>query len=90
MRNLMGGPSFQLPGPLGKIANWIGLLGQFARNPIGAILSLNNVNVPKDFNGTPQQLAQYLMNSGQMPQEQFQQFAQTANQIQSMGLFPKL
>lgn len=59
-------------------------------NQIGAILSLNNVNVPKDFNGTPQQLAQYLMNSGQMPQEQFQQFAQTANQIQSMGLFPKL
>jgi len=78
----------QLPGFLGNALNWIRQFRQFAANPIGAIMSMKNVNVPQGFQGNPEQLARYLMNSGQMSQDQFQQLAQTANQLQNM--FPKV
>lgn len=85
--NLFGGGNNQsspLPGFLGSMMNWVQQFRQFASNPVGAIMSMKNVNVPQNFNGNPEELARYLMNSGQMSQEQFKQLAQTANQIQNM------
>lgn len=73
-----------LPGPLGNITNWLSKLTQFARNPIGAIMGMRNVNVPQNFNGSSQDLVNYLRNSGQMSDQQFQQFAQTANQLENV------
>ena len=83
LRNLLGqtSPFFNL---LNNIGSWIGLFQQFARNPIAAIMSRTGVKVPKDFNGTPEQLARHLMSTGQMTQEQFQQCAQGADQIKDV------
>lgn len=85
-----GGGSPRLPGFLGMIGNisdMISKFTQFAKNPIASILSMRNVNVPKNFDGSPEQLAKYLMNTGQMPQQQFQQFAQAADQL--TNILPK-
>ena len=74
-------------GPFSNMAEFARKFQEFARNPVGAILSMRNVNVPQNFSGGPEELAKYLINSGQMPKEQFDQFAQTANQIGN--LLPK-
>ena len=79
-----GGGAPKLPGFLGNISNFASRLAQFARNPVGAIMSMKNVNVPQNFNGTPEQLANYLMSTGQMSQQQFQYFAQTADQLKNI------
>lgn len=36
------------------------------------------------FNGNPEQQVRQLLNSGKMSQEQFNQFAQTANQLRQL------
>ncbi len=83
LRSLLGhtSPFFNL---LSNIGAWIGLFQQFACNPIAAIMSMNGVDVPKNFNGTPEQLARHLMSTGQMTQEQFQQCSQGADQLQNI------
>lgn len=83
MRNLFGTPP-QMPGFLGNMANWMGKFQQFVKNPIGAIMGMPNVNVPQNFNGTPQDLVNHLVNTGQMSKEQFEQLGQTASQLQNM------
>lgn len=80
--NQFGGPMG--PGFFANVANWFGQFMQFARNPIGAIMSMRGVNVPQNFNGSPEDLAKYLINSNQMPQQQFQQFSQLADQMKNM------
>lgn len=85
IRNLLNPTSFQspqapqMPGILGNISALFGKFRQFSQNPIGAIMSMKNVNVPQGFNGSPEELAKYLLSSGQMSQQQFEQFAQIAN-----------
>lgn len=89
MHNLFGG-GFQLPGFLGAFTSWVPKLIQFCKNPIGSIMGMNNVKVPGNFNGTPEELVKLLMDTGQMTQEQFESFGQTANQIQNMkDMFPR-
>lgn len=83
MRSIFSSP-FQLPGPLGNMANIAQQLRQFAQNPIGNILGMKNINVPPNFNGTPKDLVNYLVETGQMSKEQFEQFGQSANQLQNM------
>ena len=79
-----GGGAPKLPGFLGNISNLASMFTRFIRNPVGAIMSMKNVNVPQNFNGSPEQLANYLMSTGQMSQQQFQQFAQTADQLKNI------
>lgn len=83
MRSLFGG-AFNLPGPFGQMQNLLQQFRIFSRDPIGNILRMKNVNVPQNFNGTPKDLVNQLVNSGQMSKEQFEQFGQQANEIQNM------
>lgn len=41
-------------------------------------------NLQKTFNGNPKEEVERLLNSGQMSQDQFNRFAQMANQIRAM------
>ena len=41
-------------------------------------------NLQKTFNGNPKEEVERLLNSGQMSQDQFNKFAQMANQIRAM------
>ena len=67
--NMLGGGRMpQMPGPLGNIQNLISGLNQFRQT----------------FQGNPQQQVQQMLNSGQITQDQFNQVAQMATQIQNM------
>ena len=46
--------------------------------------------MPQDALQNPQQAVQNLLNSGRMSQEQFNQFQQTARQIQNMPQFKNM
>ena len=83
MLNFFSG-GLKLPGFLGNMVDWMAKFKRFSQNPVGEIMSMNNVNVPQNFRGGPEDLARYLMNSGQMSKEQFEEFARDANQIQSV------
>lgn len=77
----------QMPGPFGNLANFAQKFQEFSKNPVGAILGMKNINTPQNFNGTPEDMVKYLLQTGQMTQEQYQQFSQTANQMS--GIFTK-
>lgn len=52
-------------------------------NPISNFLTQFN-QFKSTFNGNPEQQVKQLLNSGQMTQEQFNQLAQTANQLRQL------
>lgn len=84
IRNFFAGPSSPFGLFLSNIGSWIGMLQRFAKDPVREIMSMNNVNVPRDFHGTPEELGRYLMSTGQMSKEDFEKFAQSANQLQNI------
>lgn len=58
---------------------------QFRSNPVAALMQMNpNLNIPSNIANNPQAIVQYLLSTGQMTQDQFQQFSQQANQLQNM------
>lgn len=64
-------------------------------NNIQGVLSnpnilLTRIGLPADALQNPQLAIQQLMNSGRMSQEQFNQFYQTAQQIQNMPQFKQM
>lgn len=84
IRSIFGGGGFQLPGPFGNLQQLIQRFMAFARNPIGAIMGMSNVNVPQNFNGSAQDLVNHLRSTGQMSNEQFNNFSQAADQLQNI------
>lgn len=55
---------------------------QFRQNPMGALMGMG-FNVPPHLQNNPQGMVNYLRNSGQMSDEQFNQFSQMAQQFQN-------
>lgn len=85
----MAGPMNQSGnGILGNLANLSAMFQkyqQFAQNPVGALLSMNpKLNIPQNLMNNPEAAVKHLISSGQMSQEEFNQFSQAANQFQSM------
>ena len=84
IRNFLGGgPISGLQALFQNVGDLMNKFNRFRQDPIREIMSMNNVNVPKDFHGTPEELGRYLLNSGQMSQADFQSFANIANQKQN-------
>ena len=83
IRNFFNPPPV-LPGFLGNAMNWMQQFQQFCQNPIGAIMGMRNVNVPQNFNGSPKDLVNHLVSTGQISQDQLRQFEQMATQMQNM------
>ena len=84
MRNLFGGGQGNgFSGPFGAISNLIQRFNQFKQNPLGALMGLN-INVPQSLGGNPEAIVNYLRNSGQMTEEQFNELSQMANQFQNI------
>ena len=84
MHSLFGGnqnrPTFL--GPLGGIANMLQMFSQFRKDPLGAIIG-TGVNVPQSVGNNPEAIVNYLRSSGQMTEDQFNQFSQMAQQFQN-------
>lgn len=57
------------------------------QNPAQFLMSRG---MPQDVLQNPQQAVQNLLNSGQMSQQQFNQFQQTARQIQNLPQFKQM
>lgn len=53
---------------------------QFKSNPMSFLLQ-RNVNIPQQYLNNPEDAVKYLMNNGQMSQEQYNQISQIANRI---------
>lgn len=66
---------------MGKVMQAIRLLPQFMRNPIAAMMSVG-LDIPPNVQGNPQAMLNYLSNSGQMTQEQYEISEQMANLAQ--------
>lgn len=80
MRNFFGNQPMQ--GPFGNIMGLVQKFNQFRQNPIGAIIGMG-VNVPQNLGNNPEAIVNYLRNSGQMTEQQFNQYSQMANQFQN-------
>lgn len=52
----------------------------FKSNPISFLIQ-RNVNIPQQYLNNPEAAVKYLMQNGQMSQEQYNQISQMANQL---------
>lgn len=68
--------------PMANMMNLMGMFNQFRQNPIGAIMQMG-YNVPQHLQNNPQGIVNYLRNSGQMSEQQFNQFSQMAQMFQN-------
>lgn len=68
--------------PMGNFFELMQKFNQFRQNPIGAIMGMG-FNVPPHLQNNPEGTVNYLRNSGQMSEQQFNQFSQLAQQFQS-------
>jgi len=68
--------------PMGNFFNMMQMFNQFRQNPIGALMGMG-FNVPPHLQNNPEGTVNYLRNSGQMSEQQFNQFSQMAQQFQS-------
>jgi len=67
------------------MANFFGMMqkfNEFRQNPIGALMGMG-YNVPPHLQNNYEGMVNYLRNSGQMTDQQFNQFSQMAQQFQS-------
>lgn len=55
-------------------------------NPMQQLIA-DAKNLQKTFNGNPKQMVEELVKSGKMSQDQFNQYAQIANQVINSGAF---
>lgn len=86
MSNFFGGnQNGSMPGPFGNIAQLFQKFQQFMQNPLGSLIN-KGVNIPANLNNNPEAIVNYLRSSGQMSDDQFNQFSQMANTFQN--LFP--
>ncbi len=53
---------------------------QFKSNPMSFLLQ-RNVNIPQQYLNNPEEAVKYLINNGQMTQEQYNKISQMANQL---------
>jgi len=68
--------------PMGNFFDMMQKFNQFRQNPIGALMGMG-YNVPQHLQNNPEGTVNYLRNSGQMSEQQFNQFSQMAQQFQS-------
>ena len=62
---------------------------QFFQNPMKAILG-SRLDIPQNFQGNETDLVQYLLNSGQITQEQYNDLNRRAREIQENPQFKKM
>jgi len=69
--------------PMQQMMRMLSLLPKFMKDPFGALMSCG-LNVPENVRGNPQATTNFLLNSGQMTQEQYDTVAPLADMAQSL------
>ena len=75
--------------PFGSMQGMINKFRQFMGNPMQFMMQ-NKLNVPQEMLNNPNEAIQYLMNNGQLSQEQYTWAKNTAEQIQRNPMFQQL
>jgi len=68
--------------PMQRMMQMLSMLPKFMQNPISAMMG-SGLNIPDNIQGNPQAMTNFLLNSGQMTQEQYDTVAPLANMAQS-------
>ena len=71
----------RMPNP-GNMMQMLSMLPKFMQNPMAAMMECG-MNVPENIRGNPQAITNFLLNSGQMTQEQYNTVAPIANMAQN-------
>lgn len=74
--------------PFGSLQGFNQQFRSFMQNPMGYFTS-HHLNIPQDLQNNPQSAIQYLLNTGQMSQQQLGELQQAAQMIQQMNGFMK-
>lgn len=72
--------------PFGSMQNFIGSFQQFMGNPMGYVMQ-KNMGIPQKYLNNPDEAIQYLMNTGKLTQQQYNELNKTAKQIQNNPMF---
>ena len=56
--------------PINNVSDMMSQMNELRANPI-QFLAKRRLNLPQNFQGGPREIVQYLLNSGQMSQDQF-------------------
>lgn len=63
--------------PFGNVIKMVQMLGEFANNPFGALMSMG-YNIPQQLQNNPEGMVNYLRSTGQMGDQQFNQYSNDA------------
>lgn len=72
--------------PFGSMNGMLAQFQQFSSNPMQYIAQ-RRLNIPQNYASNPQSAIQYLMNTGQLTQEQYNWANNMSKQIQSNPIF---
>ena len=72
--------------PFGNMQNLMGQFQRFIGNPMGFMMQ-QKLNIHQEYLNDPNAAIQYLMNNGQMNQQQYNQLQQMAKQIEKDPTF---
>lgn len=75
--------------PFGSMQGLMSQFGNFRKNPM-QMFTQKKMNIPQNIQGNPQQIIQYMMNSGQVSQEQFNAAKKMAEQVQNNPMFQQM
>lgn len=75
--------------PFGSMQGFIGQFRRFINNPAQYMLE-HKINIPQQFQNDTQGAIQYLMNSGQLTQDQYNWVNNIAKQIQNNPVFKQI
>ena len=75
--------------PFGSMNGFMGQFRGFIANPIQYMMQ-KNTNIPQEFQNDPNKAIQYMMNNGQISQDDYNKACQIANQIQKNPQFMKM
>lgn len=63
--------------------------GQFVQNPMQYMLK-SKLNIPQDFQGNANDMVQYLLNTGQLTQDQYNRINKEAQRLQNNPQFMRM
>ena len=75
--------------PFGSMNGFISQFSGFMSNPMQYMME-RKFNIPKEYQSNPNQAIQYMMNNGQLSQEDYNKACQMAGQIQHNPQFMKM
>lgn len=60
--------------------NMMSMFNQFRQNPIQFLIQ-RHINIPQEYQNNPKEAVQYLMNNGQLSQDNFNKLSQMASNM---------